>query len=145
VSGAAPFSLAATDWWQDQAAIRAVRTAVFVQEQAIPAALEWDEHDAACRHVLARDATGNAIGTGRLRADGRIGHMAVLRHWRGRGAGKAMLDVLLGLATAQGLPRVYLHAQAGARDFYRNAGFRQQGEWFEEAGIPHLLMTRATG
>jgi len=46
--------------------LRAVREAVFVQEQQVPLALEWDALDPACQHVLARDAAGAAIGTGRL-------------------------------------------------------------------------------
>ena len=46
--------------------LRVVREAVFVQEQRVPLELEWDALDPQCVHVLARDAAGNPIGTGRL-------------------------------------------------------------------------------
>jgi len=39
------FCVREADWQRDQAAIRSVRHAVFVIEQAIPAALEWDGLD----------------------------------------------------------------------------------------------------
>ncbi|HEY5612545.1 MAG TPA: GNAT family N-acetyltransferase, partial [Lysobacter sp.] len=43
--------------------LRSVRETVFVQEQNVPLDMEWDELDPLCRHVLARDAGGRAIGT----------------------------------------------------------------------------------
>ena len=36
--------------------LRRVREAVFVQEQGVPLALEWDGLDPSCHHVIARDA-----------------------------------------------------------------------------------------
>lgn len=130
------------DWHSDQAAIRAVRHAVFVVEQKIPAALEWDGQDPGCRHVLASSAAGEAVATGRLSPDGRIGRMAVMPAWRGHGVGRAVLRRLLQLAGARGLPRVYLHAQLAVAGFYRREGFRANGTPFEAAGIPHLAMSR---
>ena len=78
--------------------LRRVRETVFVQEQGVPLALEWDELDPLCHHVVARDARGEAIGTGRLTPKRTIGRMAVLRDWRGRGVGDALLRELLGQA-----------------------------------------------
>lgn len=138
----APFIPVTADWQRDRTAIHSVRTAVFSHEQSIPAALEWDGMDGACEHVLVFDAHNQAIATGRLQPDGRIGRMAVLRQWRGRGIGSSLLSHLEGLATAGGLCRVYVHAQLGAECFYRNAGFRRQGEIFMEAGIRHIRMSR---
>jgi len=138
----APFVPLAADWQRDQAAIRAVRSAVFIREQAIPADLEWDGMDAACDHVLVFDTRGQPVATGRLQPDGRIGRMAVLPGWRGRGIGRAVLQTLLVRAAARGMTQVYLHAQAGAAGFYSAAGFRQQGTPFSAAGIPHVRMIR---
>jgi len=138
----APFIPVTADWQRDRTAIHTVRTAVFIHEQAIPAALEWDSMDGACEHVLVFDAHNQAIATGRLQPDGRIGRMAVLRHWRGRGIGSSLLCHLEGLATARGLSGVYVHAQLGAECFYRKAGFRRQGEIFVAAGIRHVRMSR---
>jgi predicted GNAT family N-acyltransferase len=137
-----PFQIVPVDYAGSLEALRAVREAVFVLEQQVPAELELDALDPRCRHVLARDAAGLPIGTARLAPDGRIGRMAVLRAWRGRGVGSALLQALLRLAREDGRDRVSLHAQAGAIDFYRRHGFVPVGERFMEAGIEHLAMER---
>ncbi len=127
------------------AAIHGVRQQVFVVEQGVPAQLERDAMDPACRHVLAHDADGRPIGTGRLLPDGRIGRMAVLAGWRGKGVGEAMLEQLVNAASAAGLGEVQLHAQLPARDFYARLGFLPEGSVFEEAGIAHQHMRRTLG
>ncbi|GAB1595965.1 GNAT family N-acetyltransferase [Lysobacter claricitrinus] len=123
--------------------LRAIRDVVFVGEQRVPVELERDELDAACTHVLARDAEGRPIGTGRLAPNGKIGRMAVLGDWRGRGVGRAMLLRLLDAARAAGLSDVMLHAQVDAERFYAADGFLPVGERFEEAGIVHQEMRRS--
>jgi predicted GNAT family N-acyltransferase len=136
------YTVSSADWQRDAVAIRALRHAVFIEEQGIPAALEWDGLDAGCLHVLARDSAGHAIATGRLLPEGRIGRMAVLPAWRGRGIGHHLLCCLVELAVAQGHKRVYLHAQQDVAGFYRVAGFREYGAPFTEAGIMHVAMVR---
>ena len=68
--------------------------------------------------------------------------MAVLKDWRGRGVGRALLQTLLELATRQGLARVTLSAQIHALGFYERAGFHVVGEPFIDAGIPHRKMVK---
>ena len=75
--------------------LRAVRVPVFIIEQQVPEELEWDDADPLSVHVLAREADGTPIGTARLTPDHRIGRMAVLQPWRGRGVGAAMLETLI--------------------------------------------------
>lgn len=137
---AAGFSVEAVDYGPALPDLRAVREAVFVREQGVPLALEWDELDPRCRHVLARDAAGRPIGTGRLTPDRRIGRMAVLADWRGRGVGDALLRALLDEARELGCREVSLHAQASAIGFYALHGFLPFGERFVEAGIDHQSM-----
>jgi predicted GNAT family N-acyltransferase len=132
-------------WPDDAAEIRAVREAVFVHEQGVPAALEWDGADPACTHGLARDAAARPVGTARMKPDGHIGRMAVLAGWRGRGVGSALLGLLLGVARARGLPAVFLDAQVRALAFYARHGFVPSGPVFLEAGIPHRRMVLALG
>jgi len=122
--------------------LRAVREAVFVQEQGVPLAMEWDELDPLCRHVIARDGGGQPIGTGRLTPEHKIGRMAVLADWRGRGVGDALLLALLEEARTLGWHDLSLHAQASAVGFYTRHGFLPYGERFEEAGIEHQSMRR---
>ena len=117
-----------------------VRTRVFVEEQGVPVEIEVDGRDPGCAHALARDASGRPVGTGRLLPDGRIGRMAVVPEWRGRGIGRRILGLLEAEARRRGLRRVTLHAQTHARGFYEAAGYRVEGGVFEEAGIPHVAM-----
>lgn len=138
--------IAVEDYAAAQPALRAVREAVFVREQNVPLALELDaERDPRCQHVLAFDASGEPIGTGRLTPDRRIGRMAVLASWRGRGVGEALLAALLERAQALGWREVSLHSQAGATGFYARHGFLPFGERFLEAGIEHVAMYRLLG
>ncbi len=136
------FSLEAGGWEALWAAARSLREAVFVVEQGVPRELEQDANDAASHHVLARDANGRAVGTGRLLPDGHIGRMAVLPAWRGQGIGRALLERLLDEAAATGMRQLVLKAQVPACGFYRNFGFVEDGAEFTEAGIPHRTMRR---
>lgn len=129
-------------WSQLQAAARPVREAVFIREQHVPEAMEWDGYDVPSRHVIARNAEGLPIGTGRLLPDGHIGRMAVLPEWRSHDVGSALFERLLQLAIACRMPRLELHAQTHAAGFYARYGFSSEGPEFMEAGIPHVRMTR---
>lgn len=127
-------------WEQDRAALERVRRCVFVEEQGVSEADEWDAADRDACHVLAEDSNRDAVGTGRLDATGKIGRIAVLPPHRGRGLGSAIVRHLVNQATELGLARVYLHAQAAATGFYERLGFRAEGPVFDEVGIPHVRM-----
>jgi hypothetical protein len=131
------------DWPAAREGATRVRTIVFVDEQGVPPEIELDDFDAVSDHALAIDASGEAIGTGRLLPDGHIGRMAVLKERRGRGIGDALLEALIRRAGDHGLPEVVLNAQTHAAPFYARHGFRAHGPEFEEAGIPHVEMRRA--
>jgi predicted GNAT family N-acyltransferase len=128
------------EWNRDRDALRTIRHEVFVVEQRVPVELEWDGIDADCRHALAEDAGGTAIGCARLLPDGHIGRMAVRKPWRGRGAGAALLALLVDEARRAGHPRVLLNAQTRAMGFYARQGFAPFGDEFLEAGIAHRPM-----
>jgi len=125
----------------------ALRRMVFVKEQRIPEALEWDEHDTTALHAVARNRLGRVIGTARLVAEapgvGRIGRMAVHRTVRGGGHGAAVLRALEDAARARGDRTVTLHAQRSAEAFYTRLGYLPHGEPFDEAGIAHIEMRRS--
>jgi YbgC/YbaW family acyl-CoA thioester hydrolase len=130
-------------------AARRVRTEVFVDEQEIPAALEWDEDDAHAVHAVAINRFGRPVATGRLLAQGpgiaRIGRMAVLAPMRGTRIGRAVLDALLHAARERGDREAVLNAQVAAEPFYARAGFARRGAEFDEAGIAHIEMARILG
>ena len=133
--------------WASQAAdARAVRTAVFVHEQAVPEHEEWDADDEQACHVVVRNHAGLPLGTGRLITQGqpvghaRLGRMAVIKAMRGAGVGRQVLEALLAEARCRGIRQVHIHAQTSAEAFYRRAGFVRVGDVFDEVGIPHVGM-----
>lgn len=132
-----------TDWANDSAKLAAVRRDVFIVEQRIDESLEWDAFDASCIHALAEDCESNAVGCGRLLADGYIGRMAVRAAWRNRGVGSALLVRLIVWARERGDAKVKLNAQVSAIAFYERHGFALVDAPFEEAGIAHQAMERA--
>lgn len=137
------FQVLPADYTADFDALRLVRETVFVDEQNVPLDEEWDEVDPLCEHVLALDLERRPIGTGRLTPQRKIGRMAVMKDWRGRGVGEALLLALMERARARGWDEVSLHAQLSAQGFYARAGFVPEGEHFWEAGIEHVTMRRA--
>jgi predicted GNAT family N-acyltransferase len=134
------FSVNAVDWQGSGAALEEIRRRVFIEEQAVPESLEWDGLDEGAIHVLACDSNGHSIGCGRLLPEGRIGRMAVLPEWRGKGVGSAMLQALLEIAREQDMAEVSLSAQVTAIPFYEKAGFTVCSEIYQDAGIPHRDM-----
>lgn len=127
--------------WEDEAlTLRAIRTEVFIYEQQVPEAMEWDEFDAISTHVLVRNFDGLPVGTARLLPDGHIGRMAVLKEWRNKGYGGAMLQKLLEELSNRHEKKVMLNAQTSAVKFYEKFGFKVSGNEFWEAGILHVRM-----
>jgi predicted GNAT family N-acyltransferase len=131
-------------WQDDRDDLMDIRLRVFVEEQGIPESEEMDEADPICRHALAVAPMGELAGTGRLTPAGQIGRIAVLPKYRLAGVGSALVAHLVNQATELGLTQVYLHAQADSVGFYERLGFRAEGPSFDEVGIPHRRMRRAT-
>ncbi len=146
-AGEAMVNIKAGSWADLGHDAAAVRTEVFVQEQGIPMAMEWDEGDATAIHAVAYNGLGKPIATGRLLQQapgtGKIGRMAVKRVLRGAGLGRELLDALMTEAGQRGDTEVLLHAQRSAEGFYARLGFVARGEAFNEVEIPHIEMVRS--
>jgi predicted GNAT family N-acyltransferase len=137
------FAVRICGWSEGQVALRRIRHDVFVLEQGVPEVLEWDAADAQSIHALAEDVDGTPIGCARLLGDGHIGRVAVVRGWRGRGVGTALMLRLIDQARSRGDAHAIVNAQVSAIPFYERHRFVASGETFAEAGIPHRVMTRA--
>ena len=137
-----PISVRILAWPEARVAAMSVREPVFVVEQGVPPEIELDEWDQRSDHALALAPDGRVVGTGRLLPDGHVGRMAVLRDWRGKGVGGAILAALIERAAVRGMTRVVLNAQTHAVPFYARYGFAVSGDEFMEADIPHVAMTR---
>lgn len=144
---------------RDLETCRAIRRSVFIDEQGVPEALEWDGLDPQARHFLALGpAVGHGVtsrraapaapiplGTARMRIVG--GHakaerVAVQRAARQLGVGRLLMLALEAHARREGLPAVLLHAQLTAIPFYERLGYRAHGVIFPSAGIDHREMTK---
>jgi len=147
IGGVSDFTVRLVTWREAAPQLSRVRRAVFIEEQGVPEALEWDGEDEGAIHVLAADANGHPIGTGRLLIHGtraHIGRMAVVKAWRQRGVGSAVLRLLLDEIDRRGLGGAFLNAQTCAMPFYERFGFGREGEEFLDAGIPHFRMALQT-
>jgi tRNA(adenine34) deaminase len=135
------FEVVDATWANEHAALTKIRFDVFVHEQKIPAELEIDAFDPVSDHAIARiKKDGMPIATGRLVPDGHIGRMAVLKAYRGTGAGLAVLHFLIEKAKQKGFEEVKLSAQTYAIQFYERAGFAAYGDEYDDCGIPHRMM-----
>lgn len=135
-----PFTVSLVCWHDGEPLLRVIREVVFIREQNVPEALEWDGLDDGCRHALALSLNGDAIGCGRMLPDGHIGRIAVLPLWRRKKVGTAIMEALLDEARSRGYPQVEVDAQTYAIPFYRQFGFVEHGKVFMDAGLPHKKM-----
>jgi predicted GNAT family N-acyltransferase len=119
-----------------------IRQEVFVEEQQFPVESEFDALDAQSVHVVVYD-DGRPVATGRVLHDGktfRIGRLAVIKEYRGKGFGDLLIKLLL-LKVFEFNPSVVrISAQTYAKGFYERYGFAQVGDEFMEDGVPHIPM-----
>lgn len=122
-----------------------IRQQVFVREQGVSEAEEYDGFEQESTHFLAT-LSDSPAGTCRWRFTSlgvKLERFAVSLQFRKHGVGHALMQAALAdIATnqqADGKLR-YLHAQLGALDFYVKEGFIASGDLFYEAGIPHYKM-----
>jgi predicted GNAT family N-acyltransferase len=134
------FTVSLVCWHDGEPLLRSVREAVFIREQGIAPELEWDGLDESCRHALVLSSQGEAIGCGRMLSDGHIGRIAVLPKWRKQKIGTAIMEALLNYAREHNYPQVDVDAQTYAVPFYRGFDFVEEGEIFQDAGLPHIKM-----
>lgn len=119
-----------------------VRLQVFVEEQKVPFEEEYDCYDEVAQH-FGVFYDGKLVGTGRLvfqEQCGKIGRVAILPEYRGRGFGSNLIQMIIATGREQGLEEFVLGAQLQAMDFYARLGFIAEGDVFLDGGIPHRTM-----
>ena len=131
--------IAVTD---DIATCRALRRAVFIDEQGVSEADELDDLDGVAVHLLAI-VDGRPMGSARIipgEGYGKIGRVCVLAEARGTGLGAALMREAVQECRRLGLKTARLGAQTHALGFYEALGFEAVGPVFDDAGIPHREM-----
>lgn len=127
------------NWDQLQQDAKLIRTLVFIQEQGITEADEWDEQDAISQHFVIYDQD-QPIATARLLQNNSVGRVAVLKAYRGKGLGQMIMLDIIAFAKQQGRAFLHLSSQVHAMPFYQQLGFVVQGDEYDECGIPHIEM-----
>lgn len=131
-------------WQQKKQTLRSVRTQVFIEEQHVPVELEWDDADEDAFHFLGY-FNQQPVACARLLPTGQIGRMAVLKPFRDKGIGKALLIGVIHYAEEKNIGPLFLHAQNQAIPFYKKMEFQVHGEEFMDAGIAHHEMLYKPG
>jgi predicted GNAT family N-acyltransferase len=124
-----------------------IREDVYIIEQEIPRAEEFDEFEDESIHLLALDvATPCGACRWRYTANGvKLERFAVLKSYRGQGIGGALVSACILSITEH--PdykgqKMYLNAQLSAMPLYSKFGFEPAGEIFLECEIEHQKMVK---
>lgn len=134
----------------DREILTRIRKQVYIDEQNVDAAEEFEGLDPLCPHFVAElpGAAGETtpVGVARLRfmENGSIKgeRFAVLAAHRRAGVGSALVAAVEDEARRRGGREILLAAQIQALGFYERLGYRAYGEEFDEAGIPHRMMRK---
>ena len=128
----------------DQKKAFEIRNKVFCEEQKVSKIIEFDGMDEFCNHYLAK-FNEFPVGTARVREKKKgiykIERMAVLKKFRMKGVGKAIIKKILDQYVIIGKANnLILNSQINAKDFYKKFGFVEVGKEFIEANIKHIKM-----
>lgn len=130
-------------WQLAPRSLKDIRQTVFVEEQSVPPALEWDDTDEIADHYLAVLPDNTPVAVSRLFPSvtdtAHIGRMAVLPEYRGQGIGALLLRRMMNDAAPQ-FQDLFLSAQVHAIPFYEASGFHVCSAPYDDAGIPHVDM-----
>lgn len=120
-----------------------IRQEVFVEEQNVDPALEYDEFEGQAVHYLLT-VEGLPAATARWRETDKgikLERFATLSSHRNKGLGAILLQDVLEDVMPLG-KKIYLNSQIKAIPFYERHGFVKIGEQFSEADIEHFEMIR---
>ncbi|EPE61013.1 acetyltransferase family protein [Exiguobacterium sp. S17] len=125
---------------------RSVREAVFIGEQGIDPALEYDDLDPVCIHFVGMIA-GEPVTTARLRpigdGIGKVERVATIQPARGNGYAQQIMLEVERVAKEQALNTLKLGAQLTALPFYERLDYTTFGDEFLDADIPHRMMKKS--
>lgn len=122
-----------------------IRQTVFVEEQGF--CEEFDQTDDAAVHFIVYMKDSQPVATCRVFWDTEaggyvLGRFAVLKEFRDRNIGAAMMKEAEKYVRKAGGKSLTLHAQCQVSGFYRKLGFSEYGEVEDEQGCPHVWMKK---
>jgi len=121
-----------------------LRFQAFVVEKNVPKNIEFDGKDAQHMHFCLYDDSA-LIGCARGNIDSdviHIGRVTVKNNLRGKGYGKKLFTFIEDYARRNNCVYMELGAIETAVEFYKKIGFITVGEYYMEAGWPHISMKK---
>lgn len=126
---------------------RYIREEVFVKEQGFRE--EFDSIDKISTHIVMTDGD-KPVAVGRFYCKDNprgekeyfIGRLAVMREYRGKGVGGAVIKEAERLIKEQGGSCVLLHSQCRAAEFYEKQGYTKFGDIDYDEDCPHIWMRK---
>jgi len=119
-----------------------LRREVFMLEQGVSHADEYDDRDKDATHVVTV-REGEVVGVLRvvwMQDYAKIGRFAVRKSLRNTGVGTRLFERTLTLIREQGCQQIALEAQIDRIAFYERFGFHAYGDEYLDAGIVHKRM-----
>ena len=131
----------------DFAIVKHIRKSVFTLEQGIDVSEDLDEFDENPKTVYALVYDGAAAAaTGRITEmpyGFKIGRIATLKEYRGKGCGAELVKALCCKAKELGADKIHIEAQLHAVPFYEKLGFHiSSDEVIIDRGIEHRKMIK---
>lgn len=126
---------------------RYIREEVFVKEQGFRE--EFDSIDKISTHIVMTDGD-KPVAVGRFYCKDNpqgekeyfIGRLAVMKEYRGKGVGGAVIREAERLIKEQGGSCVLLHSQCRAAEFYEKQGYTKFGDIDYDEDCPHIWMRK---
>ncbi len=120
-----------------------IREEVFIKEQKFEN--EFDDIDAYAYHQLIL-IDDKPVATARIFSEENgiyhLGRVCVMKDFRGKNLGKALLYNMESYAKMLGGKEMHLSAQTRAMDFYKKCGYTAYGEEFYDEYCPHINMKK---
>ena len=122
-----------------------IRKRVFVEEQGVSD--EFDDTDTIAAHIVLYNEENKPIATCRYFWDGKykayiVGRIAVLKEFRKKHFGAALLREAERQIQNLGADRLLLAAQIQARSFYEKQGYTPTGDEYLEERCLHVWMCK---
>jgi len=128
--------------WEDAVLLREK-----VLRHSIGSSFSKAELEEESKHIqVASYLEGDLVGTAVLVNEGnafKVQRVAVDENFRNKNIGSKMMQFCESIVIENNANSIYCHARDKAVDFYLQNGYKKEGEYFQEDGIPHLKMLKS--
>ncbi|NVK73287.1 MAG: GNAT family N-acetyltransferase [Oceanospirillaceae bacterium] len=124
----------------------AVRLRERILREPLGSKFSAEELDEERNHIqIAGFINNELVATAVLVPEGeamKMQRVVVAETLRNKNIGSNMMEFCESLAAEKGVKVIYCHARDSAVNFYARNNYEKVGEYFDEDGIPHLMMRK---